>query len=82
MVLLEQKREKCIELMRNSTAIHEVIQKYKAENEGGQPLDLNSLIQHLFQDRHFTNSKYIIHLNLTSISYSVNSLITKKARHK
>ncbi|CDW86365.1 UNKNOWN [Stylonychia lemnae] len=56
-ILLDSKRDKCIELMRNSTAVHDIIQKFKSDPQMSQVynLDLNALVQIMFQDRHFTN---------------------------
>ena len=58
-ILFESKKDKCIELMRNSTAVHETLQKYKQDENLSRNfnLDLNFLIQVMFSDKHFLNSK-------------------------
>lgn len=58
-IMLESKKDKCVELMRNSTAVHDILQKYKLDENLSKNfnLDLNFLIQVMFSDKHFLNSK-------------------------
>jgi hypothetical protein len=62
-VLLDSKKDKCVDIMKNSTVIHDMLNKYR-HDEAMQSynLDLGYLTQMLFSDRHFTNSKYRIRL--------------------
>jgi len=56
MLLLEQKRDKCVEIIKNSGAIHELLGRYKHdESMQAYNLDVGYMVQLLFQDRHFTN---------------------------
>eukprot|EP00347_Sterkiella_histriomuscorum_P006885 403351065 len=56
-VLLDSKKDKCIELMRNSTTVHDTLQKFKQDSQMTRNfnLDLNFLIQIMFTDKHFLN---------------------------
>ena len=70
--LLEQKKDKCIEIFKASTQIHDIIKAARSDPKLNQMyrgnMDANSMIQVMFQDRHFTNCKYhypfIFHLVL------------------
>lgn len=56
MMLLEQKKEKCIEIFKTSGQIHEIISKLKKDElMGSLNIDLNALMQIMFQDSHFIN---------------------------
>lgn len=62
LLLIDTKREKCIELIKQSSDIHEIIEKTKVDPDilsinGGQGIDLGQIIQILFQDQHFNNGK-------------------------
>ncbi len=49
--LLEQKKDKCLELFKTSSLIHDILQK--------SAIDLNSLISLMFADKHFINCKVL-----------------------
>ena len=60
--LLESKKEKCYEIFRTSTQIHEILTKARADpNLNPQfkgSMDANSMIGVMFSDRHFINGKH------------------------
>ena len=57
--LIEQKREKCIEIFKQSTEVFEVLEAAKKDplvmqaTNGGQGLDATSMCEKLMSDRHF-----------------------------
>ena len=51
MQLVEQRKGKCIEIIKTSNHIHDVIAKFS------KPIDQNALIDVLFADRLFVNRK-------------------------
>lgn len=57
--LLESKKDKCIEIFRTSTQIHEILTKARVDpNLNPQfkgSMDANSMIGVMFSDRHFVN---------------------------
>ena len=56
MQVLEQKKDKCVEIFKNSSLIHDTISKMKKDELlGPLNLDLNQLMQIMFQDKHFLN---------------------------
>ena len=59
--LLEQKKDKCIEIFRTSSQIHEILTKAKNDPTLAPvykgSMDANSIITVMFQDRHFVNGK-------------------------
>ena len=81
MLLLEQKKDKCIEIFRTSSLIHDILQKIKSD-EHLQPLnlDLNAIIQLMFNDKHFLNSN--TNHPITPIIYSVSKLTREETSSK
>lgn len=60
-LLVETKREKVTDIFRQSTEIHDMIEGAKQNKllvESGQAFDDKSLVNLLFEDRHFVNSKW------------------------
>jgi len=55
--LIQQKKEKIIQIFKNNTDIREMIVSRDTNPRG---LDLSSIIDTLFEDQHFKNCKYLI----------------------
>ena len=59
-LLVESKQEKCIELIKQSTEVHEMLENIRDDEDintvtNGQGIDLNGIIKLLFSDAHFMN---------------------------
>lgn len=59
-LLVESKQEKCVEIIKQSGEIHEILEKVKDDEDilaitGGQGVDLNAIVKLLFGDSHFMN---------------------------
>ena len=71
--LIEQKREKVIEIFKQCTEVFEILDAAKKDSNiiqatnGGKGLDPQSMCDVLMSDRHFNNRKYKIQRS-TSIS--------------
>ena len=58
--LVESKQEKCVELIKQSTEVHEMLENIRDDDDinsvtNGQGIDLNGIIKLLFSDAHFMN---------------------------
>lgn len=80
MLLLEQKKDKCIEIFKTSSLIHDILQKIKTdENLQNLNLDLNSVIHMMFNDKHFLNSKeYIFRMLMNAFDLVLANQLSKK----
>lgn len=63
MLLIDTKREKCIDLIRQSTEIHEILEKTRTDPDilkinDDRGVDLGQIVGMLFNDQHFNNSKF------------------------
>ena len=59
-LLVESKQEKCVEIIKQSTEVHEMLEGVKDDEDiqtitGGQGIDLNAIVKLLFGDNHFMN---------------------------
>lgn len=66
MLLIDAKREKLIELIRQSTEIHEQLDKTRSDPDilainDNRGVDLSQIVGALFNDQHFNNSKSHAH---------------------
>ena len=63
--VLDQKKEKCIEIFKSCPQITDVITKARSDPSINpafrQALDPNSMLQVMFADKHFVNCKFIFH---------------------
>lgn len=73
---IESKKNKCLEVMRNSTEVRELIQDKELN---WQDISLNRMVDMLYADRFFLTRKY--HLHLTNIVLG-HQLITKPSTAK
>ncbi len=64
--LIESKRDKVIEIFKQSTEVFEILESAKKDpiilqaTNGGHGLDPNSMVESLMRDKHFNNSKFLI----------------------
>jgi hypothetical protein len=54
---LESKKDKCVEILRNSSAIHDMLKKAAEDEFLREISDLNAIAQVLFSNQHFLNCK-------------------------
>lgn len=58
--LIESKKDKCLELFRQNTEVHDILESAKQDRclmAAVGAIDLNSMMVLLFDDRHFLNCK-------------------------
>ena len=58
--MIEAKQEKCQELIKQNNEIHDLLQQAKTDKHvlamtGGREVDVNSITNLLFSDKHFLN---------------------------
>ena len=74
--LIEQKKDKVVEIFKASTEVHEILESAKREVFLADfDLDINKMLQLLFSDVHFINSKFP---NFLTSVLVLGDLLTKR----